>query len=1196
MATINRDYLVRDSFPEPHSPWQNPVEARSIRWLKGTSQVLMDRQGAPDIVWLQAMEYMADIHNHTADESLGWMTPIQKRKGHTPDISAFLHFTFYEKVYYMDSDSTYPSTKEKTGYWIGVSKNIGDALTYKILTDDKETVLSRSVVRTASDRLKANLHENLRVSFNHNLDPAIRLDEDNHNKIIPLETSLNRTKVKNKHKRRYNIKTKETVTDAAQEQQSKHISHARPEVTNGQAGENVKTMTPGKHLSNPTSRTRKHKTVLRMPHAPANKVGTAPGGYVMDVEVATLGEGTNTNMTPSLLPRQKNSWSLDIEEEPPPLLDCDDNSTASGDDANRLTIGEENVKSTTTGEDASRLATGENAVTPVHQTGEDIVIPEPGENIAMPEPEPAENPNYILEEIGEENNIDAAPAPFYGDTHNDGPTVVSDEEYEDDDDRHSETKPLAKRRSSRIPKKRTILTMLVTALSIMGGETTFIENSPGLTSLNAKLRMPEVKSLEQDFSFNTILQPREARKLHELQLLDAATEALEVSEWDILEVKGHRVSSSERRIPKEGYTREKHIRFLCKFRNGQENWAQADAVRLQDPIPAIQYIKREGLAAKTNFQWAQSFLNDGNRLARMVNAFKAKVDRGPKIKFGIEVPRSPRHAMELDTMNGTNVWKESMGKELGQINEYETFRVLEADEFLPDTYKKIPYHMVFDVKFDLRRKARLVAGGNWTDPPKEDIYSGVVSLDTIQLGFSLASLNGLTVCAADVSNAFLYGRTKEQTFVIAGPKFGPEVEGKRLVINKGLYGLRSSAARFHEHLASKLRAIGFKPSRVDNDFWIRKKEDHYEYLATYVDDILAFSRDPMGIIEVIQKSYSLKGVGTPEYYLGGNIDDVSDKQWVSDGVLVALSARTYIANVMEKLETLCGVEQFAKANCPMSDLYHPELDESPLLDDMHASKYRALIGSANWVITLGRFDIAYATMALARHSMAPREGHFKAMQRVFGYLRKHQKGRILIDPGQFDHSDYQAEEYENWREFYPDADEEMPPDQPEPLGSKARITIYVDADHAHDMLTRRSVTGIILFINKTPVKWISKRQKTVETSTYGSELVASRIATDLAIEYRYALRMLGVNVDGPAMMFGDNKSVIINTTMPSSQLKKKHNAVAYHRVREAIAAQIISFFHVPSASNFADILTKPLSSSSFYKLVKPLLFRAPKWM
>jgi hypothetical protein len=175
-----------------------------------------------------------------------------------------------------------------------------------------------------------------------------------------------------------------------------------------------------------------------------------------------------------------------------------------------------------------------------------------------------------------------------------------------------------------------------------------------------------------------------------------------------------------------------------------------------------------------------------------VNAFKVKVDRGPKFKFGIQVPQSPHHAMELDKMNSTNAWKEAMGIELGQINKYKTFHILEGGELLSNTYKKIPYHMIFDVKLDLRQKARLVAGGNWTDPPKEDIYSGVVSLNTICLGFgtALASMNGFTVCAADVSNAFLYGRTKEQA----------------------LYGLSISAAHFHEHLAAKLRVIGFKPS------------------------------------------------------------------------------------------------------------------------------------------------------------------------------------------------------------------------------------------------------------------------------------------------------------------------------------------------------------------------------------------------
>jgi hypothetical protein len=89
--------------------------------------------------------------------------------------------------------------------------------------------------------------------------------------------------------------------------------------------------------------------------------------------------------------------------------------------------------------------------------------------------------------------------------------------------------------------------------------------------------------------------------------------------------------------------------------------------------------------------------------------------------------------------------------------------------------------------------------------------------------------------------------------------------------------------------------------------------------------------------------------------------------------------------------------------------------------------------------------------------------------------------------------------------------------------------------------------------------------------------------------------MLGVEVDGPAQMFGDYKAVVINTTIPSSQLKKKHNAICYHQVREAIAAKIINFFHIRSENNYADIMTKPLAVNAFYRLVKPMLFRTPIW-
>ena len=165
---------------------------------------------------------------------------------------------------------------------------------------------------------------------------------------------------------------------------------------------------------------------------------------------------------------------------------------------------------------------------------------------------------------------------------------------------------------------------------------------------------------------------------------------------------------------------------------------------------------------------------------------------------------------------------------------------------------------------------------------------------------------------------------------------------------------------------------------------------------------------------------------------------------------------------------------------------------------------------------------------------------------------------------------------------------------PKSYGDPVRITCYVDADHAHCKLTRRSTTGIVLFVNNMPVRWMSKRQKTVETSTYGSELVAARIATDMIIEMRYTLRMLGVKVEKESLLLGDNMSVVLSTTLPSSQLKKKHNAIAYHRVQEANAAGIIRFAHLDSKENIADIMTKSVDKATFYHLTKKCLFRVPE--
>jgi hypothetical protein len=202
----------------------------------------------------------------------------------------------------------------------------------------------------------------------------------------------------------------------------------------------------------------------------------------------------------------------------------------------------------------------------------------------------------------------------------------------------------------------------------------------------------------------------------------------------------------------------------------------------------------------------------------------------------------------------------------------------------------------------------------------------------------------------------------------------------------------------------------------------------------------------------------------------------------------------------------------------MSEGYHPEVDDSPLCTEDESAEYRSINCCCIWIIDLGRFDIAHSTSAMIRFNMLPREGHLKAGKRILSYLKTFTKGRGIIDTSYSDHSMYLVEDHSNWMELYPDSGEEISKDLPPGKGTRVRMTVYVDADHAHDLVTRRSIPGILVMLNNTPIRWISKLQKTVERSTYGSELVASRIATKLILEISCMLWSLGVSLDGPALM------------------------------------------------------------------------------
>lgn len=447
----------------------------------------------------------------------------------------------------------------------------------------------------------------------------------------------------------------------------------------------------------------------------------------------------------------------------------------------------------------------------------------------------------------------------------------------------------------------------------------------------------------------------------------------------------------------------------------------------------------------------------------------------------------------------------------------------------------------------------------------------------------LGELNDLELWATDVGNAYLESYTKEKVYIIAGAEFG-ELEGHTLIIVKALYGLKSSGLRWHERFADVLRDIGFIPSRAEPDIWMRDKGDHYEYIAVYVDDLLIASKDPQGIIDVLQDKYEfkLKGTGPLSFHLG------CDFFREEDGTL-CFAPRRYIEKVLDNYKRIFG-QNPKEASSPLTKGDHPELDSSELLGVEDIQIYQSLIGALQWTIQIGRFDVSTAVMTLSRFRAAPRQGHMDRVKRVHGYLSKMRHAVIRIRTEMPDYSDIPEKVYDWTYTCYHGAKEEIPKDAPRPLGKPVKTTTFFDANLFHDLISGRSVTGVLHLLNKTPIDWYSKLQSTIETATFGSEYVAGRTATDQVVDLRTTLRYLGVPIEGSSMVFGDNETCINTASIPHSKLHKRHNALSYHRTREAVAAGITRLHHVRSEKNPADILSKHWDYPSVWPQLKALLF------
>jgi Reverse transcriptase (RNA-dependent DNA polymerase) len=398
----------------------------------------------------------------------------------------------------------------------------------------------------------------------------------------------------------------------------------------------------------------------------------------------------------------------------------------------------------------------------------------------------------------------------------------------------------------------------------------------------------------------------------------------------------------------------------------------------------------------------------------------------------------------------------------------------------------------------------------------------------------------------DIGNAFPTAPCAEKVWSKCGPEFGAQ-EGAIVTLQRAFYGLKTASRSFHEFFGDTLRRMGFVPTRADQDLWYRKADDHagYDYIATHVDDIAIAATRPAEYMYMIKQEFLVRNKeDSPSYYLGNDLKMKGDRLHISN--------KTYIKEILRKNQE--EHRTLPKKNTPMSPNAHPELDTSDLLDEAGIRHYQKIIGIGQYLVVAGRFDINYAISSLSRYAASPRKGHLEMAEDILGYLKKYPSHGYIINPKSpsIDPKYETVKLKEDFGGQYQYFQEDLDPKFPEPIVPEMDINIFVDANHAHDKVTGRSVTGLFCFVGSTPVSWRSKRQASVQTSTFGAEFTTLKKAVEEGITLRYYFRSMGIKVAKPTPIFVDNMGVVLNASNPGSTLNKKSVALSYHFVREHV--------------------------------------------
>jgi transposase InsO family protein len=531
-----------------------------------------------------------------------------------------------------------------------------------------------------------------------------------------------------------------------------------------------------------------------------------------------------------------------------------------------------------------------------------------------------------------------------------------------------------------------------------------------------------------------------------------------------------------------------------------------------------------------------------------------------------------------------NEWMPALHEEYESLVAKSVFDLVQRPASIPVIKGKWVLKVKRDENGDIERfKARYVAKGfaQRHHVHYEDVWAPTAHYSTLRLLFAVAVERCYSIRHVDVKCAFLNGCIEEELYVEQPELINDGNPQHVWRLRKALYGLKQAGRQWHLYLTEVMHDLNFRRAGYDPALFVSCSSDFF--VLMWVDDLFLIGT-PEACSEFTAaalKRFDSRDLGEAHWLLGMAIQR-------DDAGTMTLSHSQMIENML----TRYGIQPQRTTNVPLepnqpvgpdphrhsrkhvedqllevdSELETTKLNDklrqfdasAQELDEAGKQRYMQIVGSLQYVATVTRPDICFAASSLARYMSCPTAHLLNCAERVLKYLSS-TKTHVLT---------YKKS------------------------GTDFNLTGYSDADWAGCEVTRKSTSGILIYLNGSPVYWRSKRQPIVTMSSTEAELVA---LTELSLQVKWLKNLATHDLNLPLSvtpLLCDNNSTVTLAKDPIASDRTKHIEVRHRKVQELVETKEVEVKWIPTEEQAADILTKPLARPTFMKLKEQLQVQA----